>query len=183
MPSSHGRQKRAAKQKKRREALRKQRKKGAAAPRSRPQVSPTEVEPLSDELFRALGYDAEREPPEGWDALDEKERLSRVARYHEAALSAEKQPPQPSAHAGLHVIVELQLHSDKPPEARLALQRLRGDGLSRHDAVHAIGWLAADHMRRAMQARTPVDEKAYALDLSQLTRDRWLELAIAAHSK
>lgn len=47
-------------------------------------------------------------------------------------------------HALAHVIVENQLAEDLP-EARRALERLLGEGLDRHDAIHAIASVLMGH--------------------------------------
>jgi hypothetical protein len=80
-------------------------------------------------------------------------------------------------HASLHVLVESQLASNEPPEALIAAQRLMAGGLSRHDAVHAVGWVAAEHMKRAMEQQRPVDVPGYAAALAGLTRDSWIASA------
>lgn len=80
-------------------------------------------------------------------------------------------------HASLHVAVETQIAAVEPPAVLLALRRLMAEGLSRHDAVHAIGWLAAEHLKRAMNAEQAVDVDAYAADLASLSRESWLASA------
>jgi hypothetical protein len=42
-------------------------------------------------------------------------------------------------HGVAHVIVEKQVAMGDPPAAREALARLMGEGLDRHDALHAVG--------------------------------------------
>ncbi|MBW2524735.1 MAG: hypothetical protein JRI23_11190, partial [Deltaproteobacteria bacterium] len=74
-------------------------------------------------------------------------------------------------------VVETQLAAGEPPAVVAALARLRREGLSRHDAVHAIGWLAMEHMKRAFGEQRPVDAAAYAVALEGLTRASWMEAA------
>lgn len=136
------------------------------------------VEPLPEALAAELGYDANADvEPAAWNALEERERLSRVAKYHNATLKRAHMPPSMQRHAAMHVIVEGQLADAVPPEARTALERLQTEGMTRHDAIHAIGWLATEHMKRAMAKQRPVDDKAYAADLAALTVRSWLKMA------
>ena len=88
-------------------------------------------------------YDPDRDTHAGdWLALDESERIARVEEYH---LHWKIAQPQPRLHAAIHVVVENQLALGESPAVE-ALQRLRSDGLTRHDAVHAIGMAVAEHM-------------------------------------
>lgn len=136
------------------------------------------AQPLSEAVAAELGYDANTDvDPAAWIALEERERLSRVAKYHNATLKRAHMPPSMQRHAAMHVIVEGQLAEATPPEARTALERLRLEGMTRHDAIHAIGWLATEHMKRAMAKQRPVDDKAYAADLGALTVRSWLKMA------
>ena len=50
-----------------------------------------------------------------------------------------------TAHAALHAIVENQIALNLEPVVR-AMHRLRNEGLTRHDAVHAIGSVVAEHL-------------------------------------
>lgn len=128
------------------------------------------------------GYDPRVAPaPARWLALAPQERWARVRSYHEA-LPPGRRPPSLDVHAGLHVTVETQLASADPPQALAALRRLMAAGLRRHDAVHAIGWLAAEHWRRAVDEERSVDVEAYAAELDSLTRESWLAAAGAAAS-
>ena len=182
MAQSHGRQKRAAKQKKRRqtrkEAKARQAPKATQRRAEPPKRSGVHGKPLHAELAAEIGYDANRVlGSEQWLALDEEEQLLRVESYHERALPPNQQPPSIQRHAGMHVLVENQLASGEPPETRAALERLVAEGLSRHDALHAIGWVLTERMSRAVKERTPVDMEEYRQALSELTLDRWLALA------
>ncbi|HHH28552.1 MAG TPA: DUF1841 family protein [Polyangiaceae bacterium] len=180
MPSHRGKQKRAQKQKRKRAAAQKarssrvdditrryleaQKKAGLGGPK--------------EDLTSVCGYDAEVGPDgPGWLALDEEEQMARVAKYHERIQKPGEEPPNVQRHVGMHVLVEQQIARNQPPEAAQALARLRRDGMSRHDAVHAIGFILTEHMKRAMESRTPVDESAYGRELSQLTLKSWLQLA------
>lgn len=175
MAKSRG-QKRAAKAKKRTQTRKK------APGRSRAEHVPTVElvgnEPLAEEVAAELGYDPNVDVDAAvWRELEERERLSRVAKYHNATLKRAQMPPSMQRHAAMHVIVETQLVDAAPPEVVAALARLQSEGMSRHNAIHAIGWLATEHMRRAMAKQRPVDDKAYAADLAALTVRSWLKMA------
>ena len=90
-------------------------------------------------------YDPEMSPAgEDWLELDEGERLLLVEGYHrDARITLPKRARR--LHASMHVVVENQLASNDEPVVR-ALARLMKEGLSRHDAVHAIGSLVAEEV-------------------------------------
>lgn len=70
-----------------------------------------------------------------WLALDEQVRIGLAEAHHRAA---HVELPNLTAHACFHAIVENQIALGHDPVVR-ALARLMNEGLSRHDAVHAIG--------------------------------------------
>ncbi|MGY6258599.1 hypothetical protein ACXIVK_34635 [Paraburkholderia caledonica] len=88
-------------------------------------------------------YNPECAPePESWLELDEQERIFIVETYHRVARI---QLPNVTAHAALHAIVENQIALNAEPVVR-AMHRLGNEGLTRHDAVHAIGSVVAEHL-------------------------------------
>ncbi len=94
-------------------------------------------------------YDPSKTPnAREWLALDEAERIALIRAYHERhgefGSSLE-------AHAGFHCAVETQIAMNTP-EVRSTLGRLRKQGLSRHDAVHAIASVLAGHMHEVFAA-------------------------------
>ncbi|MBW2458378.1 MAG: DUF1841 family protein [Deltaproteobacteria bacterium] len=188
MAKSRGRQKQAEKQKKRRQARKQAKARQAPQAEAQRTQAPSRPDapgrlgahnkPLHAELAAEIGYDANRVlGAEQWLTLDEREQLKRVETYHQRALPPNRQPPSIQRHAGMHVIVENQLASGEPPETRTALERLFAEGMSRHDALHAIGWVLTEHMSKAMKAQTPLEMSAYTEDLAKLTLKRWLALA------
>lgn len=88
---------------------------------------------------------------EGRTLAGEEHRLAEAMRahpeYHNAWEVADLTGPtrsevegrNPYLHITVHAIVEGQLEADDPPEVTQALQRLRGGGFNRHDAIHLIG--------------------------------------------
>jgi hypothetical protein len=80
--------------------------------------------------------------PESWLDLDEQARIALVEAYHRVARI---KLPNIAAHAALHAIVENQIALNLEPVVR-AMDRLEKEGLTRHDAVHAIGSVVAEHL-------------------------------------
>lgn len=120
-----------------------------------------------------LKYDPEHAPdPAKWLALNEATRMELVRRYHRK-IRAEL--PNVRTHAAAHVIIENQL-AEELPEAKRALERLLGEGLDRHDAVHAIASVLMKHIwDLANKPQGPGDPNApYLAALEELTADSWL---------
>jgi hypothetical protein len=78
-------------------------------------------------------------------------------------------------HATIHVIVESQLALGVL-EFMDTLARLRREGLNRHDAVHAIGSVLAEHIFELLKqapAEDVVSNTAYFDGLKKLTAAGW----------
>jgi len=121
-------------------------------------------------------YDPEQPPnPEAWLALDESERIRLVERYHR---QAGFELPNARLHATIHAVIENQLARGDPAAAPRALQRLRREGLTRHEALHAIGSVLAQHICNVLQpGEVTGDAQArYAADLEALTADLWRQM-------
>jgi hypothetical protein len=116
-------------------------------------------------------YNPDRAPDaEQWRAADEMDLMDLVFQYHE---TARIRMPNPQAHAALHVMVENQAAlADKTPVAE-AIVRLMGQGLSRHDALHAVGSVLLTHMNNAKATSTPIRRDAYFHDVRALTAESW----------
>lgn len=121
-------------------------------------------------------YDPEVAPdPEDWVALDEGERILLVEWYHrDARIDIPKAAR--TLHASMHVVVENQLAENDEPVVR-ALARLMKEGLSRHDAVHAIGSVVAEEIYDALKLKdTPESLRArYYAAVERLTAATWRE--------
>jgi hypothetical protein len=122
-------------------------------------------------------YDPEVAPnPEDWLALDEGERVVLVEWYHRDARIALPKATR-TLHATTHVVVENQL-AEKDDAATRALTRLLKQGLSRHDAVHAIGSVVAEEIYGAVHSpeTTPESLRAgYYAAIERLTAEVWRE--------
>ena len=114
-----------------------------------------------------MHYDPDRAPdPQGWLALDEQERIRRAKKYH--AVAGIK-VPNAEAHALFHAIVENQIAEGVEPTRR-TVDRLRREGLTRHDAIHAVGSVIAQFAYDSMHG-----ESAAAPDEAQSELDSKIE--------
>ena len=94
-----------------------------------------------------MRYDPAVSPdPAEWLALDEGEQIALVEEYHRRARI---HLPQATLHAAIHAVIERQL-AEELPQVVNACERLRREGLDRHDAIHALGSVLAEHMRQLM---------------------------------
>ena len=120
-------------------------------------------------------YDPEHAPdPAEWLDLDEQERLFLIERFHRRA---GRKTPNLRLHAVLHSIVENQLALGEPPNVRATLDRLMHEGLSRHDAVHAIASVVGEHVHDILQGKNTVGWPAdlYDAGLANLSASSWRE--------
>lgn len=121
-----------------------------------------------------MRYDPEAAPdPEKWLALEEAQRLDSVSAFHSRM---RVKLPNAHLHATVHVIVENQL-AEGFDLATDALDRLRAEGLDRHEAIHAIGSVLIGHVQSLMQegASTPDPNGPYGNALRTLTARSWVE--------
>jgi hypothetical protein len=121
-------------------------------------------------------YDPLKAPDAGqWLALDEQERISLVDKYHKKARIA---LPNRIVHASMHAVVENQLAQDLPV-VQDALSRLMAEGIDRHDAIHAIASVLADHIWQVLRDNQPggdMNERYYQA-LRTFTFADWLKKA------
>lgn len=119
-------------------------------------------------------YDPDIElDPREWRELDDQERVRVVTSYHvqnRIAMADLK------SHALMHVNVENMLTQGRGPMMR-ALVRLQADGLSRHEAIHALAavWLAYPVDSYSGGAGLSAREKQLAFNqaLETLTAEKW----------
>jgi hypothetical protein len=121
-------------------------------------------------------YNPENAPePEWWLELDEQERVVLVEAWHRAARIS---LPNVAAHAVLHTVVENQIAMNLEAVVR-AMHRLRTEGLTRHDAVHAIGSVVAGHLFDILKTGQGDDADAlqarYFAAVERLTAEGWRE--------
>lgn len=110
--------------------------------------------------------------PKEWMALSEYERLYLVEQYHK---KKRIKMPNVKVHAAFHVIAENQIAMGDTIPAEKALTRLMQQGLSRHDAVHAIASVAAKHFYNVMKQGSAAAPNAdYNTQLEKLNAEEWL---------
>jgi UDP-N-acetylmuramyl tripeptide synthase len=109
--------------------------------------------------------------PTEWLALDEGERIALVEDYHRRARI---DLPQATLHAAIHAVIEQQLAAQLAPAVN-AFARLREEGLDRHNAVHALGAVLTEHIRRLMigELDSTNPNASYFADLARLTAASW----------
>jgi len=118
-------------------------------------------------------YDPEQPPkPDLWLDLDEMERIVLVEEHHRRA---RVRLPNRMLHAAIHVVVENQLAMQLESVVK-AVARLVGEGLSRHDAVHAVGSVLAKDMYDLMKGTSAREgtQGRYEEAVERLTAARWL---------
>ena len=119
-------------------------------------------------------YNADHAPdPRDWLALDEQIRIDLAEEHHRRERT---KLPNLKAHAVFHAIVENQLAERLEPVVR-AMARLRAEGLSRHDAVHAIASVVAEHIHHLFNDEVDADnaQAIYNAAVERLTAKGWRE--------
>jgi hypothetical protein len=117
-------------------------------------------------------YDPGHTPnPSEWLAPDEQQRIQLVEEHHSRA----RIPlPNLKVHAIIHTIVENQLAENLPVVVR-AIARLTREGLDRHEAIHAIASVVAEHIHDLFNEK--VDSSGsnaiYAASVERLSASRW----------
>jgi hypothetical protein len=107
-----------------------------------------------------------------WLETDEGERIELVSSYHRRKKT---RLPNAQLHSVIHVVVENQLALGEAVVIE-TLARLQGEGLSRHDAVHAIGSVLAADLYELMQEGSEATGDAYRRYLERLqalTAEKW----------
>ena len=114
-------------------------------------------------------YDADHPPdPEAWLALDEGTRIGLVSEYHRRH---HRGTPRIRLHSTFHTIVENQL-AEKVETVVQTLARLQNEGLTRHEAIHAIGSVLAAQVFDILKSQPSGESdpnQAYATELRALT--------------
>jgi hypothetical protein len=121
-------------------------------------------------------YDPDKNvDPGAWLAAGEGTRIHVATSYHR---HAGVRLPNIRLHAAIHVIVENQLALAEPIVIE-TLARLQKEGLSRHDAVHAIGSILAKHINELLTQPPSVDHDdanaAYFDEVKRMTAADWIK--------
>lgn len=86
-----------------------------------------------------MAYDPDHDPdPTPWLAMAEADQIAACEAAHRVPPPGHPPIENLHNHAALHAVVETELARDWPPGVRQTLARLRSEGLSRHDAIHAL---------------------------------------------
>jgi deoxycytidylate deaminase len=109
-----------------------------------------------------------------WLALPELERLRLAQSYH---VAARVKVPSVKAHAAIHAAVENQIATGYGPSKR-TIDRLQSEGLSRHEAVHAIGSVVAQFIYELGKGQTDEQRDSFqtrmGTAIEQLHAKTWL---------
>lgn len=112
--------------------------------------------------------------PEEWLEADDVDNVLLILEHHR---KARVKLPNEELHAVIHLTVENQAAlGDETPVAE-ALLRLMSEGLDRHDAIHAVGCVLTEHLRRLLtgsDSEMP-DADVYYQEVRQLTAEKWFE--------
>ena len=118
-------------------------------------------------------YDPDTSPDATeWLETDEGERIELVSAYHRRKNT---RLPNAQLHSVIHVVVENQLALGEAIVIE-TLARLQREGLSRHDALHAIGSVLAADLYELMQESSEATGdvyRRYLERLQQLTAENW----------
>jgi hypothetical protein len=112
-------------------------------------------------------YDPDTSPSStDWLETDEGQRMELVSDYHRREKIT---LPNSQLHAVVHVIVENQIALGELIVVN-TLVRLQKEGLSRHDALHAIGSVLAENLYEMMQEDQSAARALYRRYLERLER-------------
>jgi hypothetical protein len=107
-------------------------------------------------------------------ATDQQALFARLLEEHAADPHPGLSEARLRLHVTMHVVVETQIKSGDPPETAATLARLVGEGLPRHDAVHAICSVVAEELLSTLEDKR-YDAERYAARLRALSAETWRE--------
>lgn len=99
-----------------------------------------------------------------WLELDETERIELVSAYHRRRRI---RLPNDQLHAVIHVVVENQVALGESVVVN-TLARLQTEGLSRHEALHAVGSVLVEDLYTLMHEDSGMTDEAYRRYLDRL---------------
>ncbi|MEO6280047.1 hypothetical protein [Roseateles sp.] len=103
-------------------------------------------------------YDADRPlEPAAWLALKPAEKLRLAVTFHASKRLASGRY---KSHAPMHVALEDRVARREAPVVH-ALARLQQQGMTRHDALHAVGDVLTEHLRLLDTAPGPIAAGAW----------------------
>jgi hypothetical protein len=113
----------------------------------------------------AVLIQALREHPEYYEIWDQVDELSDEQLIQDGV--------NPILHVTIHQTIENQLAAKEPPAVHETLERLTRSGLSRHEAIHAIGSVLSLEIWEILKEDRPFDEGRYERGLRQLDAREW----------
>jgi hypothetical protein len=117
--------------------------------------------------------------PAAWAALDEAEATTLVERHHRSSRCDHPPATNRRVHASIHVIVENQIALGDELPVAATVRRLMAEGLTRHEAVHAVGSVLAGRIYEMLKHGEPSDPNAkYHQELAELTAESWRQSGI-----
>jgi|ERR1051326_510878 hypothetical protein len=119
-----------------------------------------------------MEYNPQRDvDPQAWLALEEHERIEAVKRYHRRK---NIRLPNPQVHALVHMVVENQVALGDEYVAKSVLLRLMDEGLSRHEAIHAMASVLSTELFDLLKHNPTKNFAAdYMAKLTRLTAESW----------
>jgi hypothetical protein len=112
--------------------------------------------------------------PAAWLGLDEQVRIDAALAYHRHLDAPHPPVPNLMLHAMAHVIVENQIASRDPREIGETVARLMAAGLSRHEAIHAVGSVVARWLFDVLQKKEAFDLSRSLPELQELRAADWM---------
>lgn len=107
-----------------------------------------------------------------WLKLDEDERAELITAYVE---EHENSVGPTLLHAHIHLAIENQVALGEETPVAEAVDRLIAEGLSRHDAIHAVGTCLAS-LFAATSRGDEISQDSYFDEVGKLTAQRWLAM-------
>jgi len=117
-------------------------------------------------------YHASQTPgSDEWLELDESTRIDLVQHHHKTA-GIDFQKGAEELHAMIHVVVENQIAMGIDAVSA-AISKLLRQGLSRHEAIHAIGAIISEDIFEIVNSKQEFNKSRYRRRLDKLTAKRW----------
>ena len=113
----------------------------------------------------AVMVEALREHPEYYEIWEQVDELSDEELIQDGI--------HPILHVAIHQTIENQLAAKDPPVVHETLERLMRSGLSRHEAIHAIGSVLSVEIWEILKEERAFDEERYERGLRQLDAREW----------
>lgn len=108
-----------------------------------------------------------------WLELNELTRIELIEEFH---ANQEIDLQNLRVHAAIHCAVENQIAENFEPTVQ-AMKRLCVEGLSRHDAIHAVGSVVAEHIFQVLKAPDSENpgmmNEQMAKDIDRISAKRW----------